>query len=396
MTDYDLQQKLIEQRRQQYGQQSQFQAPQGQMVSGHFVAPNALQYLAAGLRSIGGMRGEEMAGQELQDLQKQRTEGKQKALANFLRQAQGTPENMSAAFAELIKSPDRDMQQAALSWMVKIPEMQAARDDRIAEREAQAQQRMQELQFQHESRMQIMREQNASREQMAREQREHAASMAKLVASLRQSAAGSGAQPYYQPVQTAGGVMAFNARTGRMEPVVGADGQPIIGAQADPRLQGAIAGAKTGAQEGAKSKVESEKAVRKSDQMLQVAQDAEKLLKQGPTGSGIGAAIDKAGRLVGASSKSNELASQLETMSGWLVANVPRMEGPQSNFDLQNYQTMSGMIGDRTRPVSERLKALQTVKNLQTKYKALNQGDSGQVGGQAKVRKYNPATGRIE
>ena len=190
--------------------------------------------------------------------------------------------------------------------------------------------------------------------------------------------------------------MAFNARTGRMEPVVGADGQPIIGAQADPRLQGAIAGAKTGAQEGAKSKIESEKAVRKSDQMLQVAQDAEKLLKQSPTGSGIGAAIDKAGRLVGASSKSNELASQLETMSGWLVANVPRMEGPQSNFDLQNYQTMSGMIGDRTRPVSERLKALETVKNLQTKYKAQNQGDSGQVDGQAKVRKYNPATGRIE
>lgn len=127
MTDYDLQQKLIEQRRQQYGQQAQFQAPQGQMVGGHFVAPNALQYLAAGLRSIGGMRGEELAGQELQDLQKQRTEGTQKALANFLRQAQGTPENvpgdgvgptmpaqapnMSGAFAELMNAPDASLRQ---------------------------------------------------------------------------------------------------------------------------------------------------------------------------------------------------------------------------------------------------------------------------------------------
>lgn len=127
MTDYDLQQKLIEQRRQQYGQQSQFQAPQGQMVGGHFVAPNALQYLAAGLRSIGGMRGEELAGQQLQDLQKQRTEGTQKALANFLRQAQGTPENapgdgvgptmpaqspdMSGAFAELMNAPDASLRQ---------------------------------------------------------------------------------------------------------------------------------------------------------------------------------------------------------------------------------------------------------------------------------------------
>ena len=237
MTDYDLQQKLIEQRRQQYGQQAQFQAPQGQMVSGHFVAPNALQYLAAGLRSIGGMRGEELAGQQLQDLQKQRTEGTQKALANFLRQAQGTPENapgdgmgptmpaqapnMSAAFAELIKSPDREMQQAALSGMVKIPEMQAARDDRIAAREAQAQQRMQELQFQHESRMQIMREQNASREQMAREQREHAASMAKLVASLRPSPA----PRQDQIIQTSEGPMRLV--NGQAVPIVGVNGQPV-------------------------------------------------------------------------------------------------------------------------------------------------------------------------
>jgi len=237
MTDYDLQQKLIEQRRQQYGQQAQFQAPQGQMVSGHFVAPNALQYLASGLRSIGGMRGEELAGQQLQDLQKQRTEGTQKALANFLRQAQGTPENepgdgmgptmpaqppnMSAAFAELIKSPDRDMQQAALSGMVKIPEMQAAMNDRIAAREAQAQQRMQELQFQHESRMQIMREQNASREQMAREQREHAASMAKLVASLRPAPA----PRQDQIIQTGDGPMRLV--NGQAVPIIGVNGQPV-------------------------------------------------------------------------------------------------------------------------------------------------------------------------
>lgn len=154
MTDYDLQQKLIEQRRQQYGQQAQFQAPQGQMVSGHFVAPNALQYLAAGLRSIGGMRGEELAGQQLQDLQKQRTEGTQKALANFLRQAQGTPENapgdgmgptmpaqppnMSGAFAELMNAPDASLRQFAMQGSLDAVKQ--------AQQSAERQRQMQALQ----------------------------------------------------------------------------------------------------------------------------------------------------------------------------------------------------------------------------------------------------------
>ena len=63
MTDFDLQQQLIEQRRRQYAGQRDFQAPQGQMVGRHYVAPNALQYLAAGLRSVGGMRGQDIASQ---------------------------------------------------------------------------------------------------------------------------------------------------------------------------------------------------------------------------------------------------------------------------------------------------------------------------------------------
>ena len=63
MADFDLQQQLAAQRRQQYAQQSQFNAPQGQMIGRHYVAPNALQYLAAGLRSVGGMRGQDIASQ---------------------------------------------------------------------------------------------------------------------------------------------------------------------------------------------------------------------------------------------------------------------------------------------------------------------------------------------
>jgi hypothetical protein len=175
--------------------------------------------------------------------------------------------------------------------------------------------------------------------------------------------------PYFQPVQTAQGVMAFNARTGRVEPVMGANGQPVVGAAADPALQGQLAGAKTTGAKEAEGRIDARGESRKADMFLQQLTQAENILKQGPTASGVGAVVDAAGRLVGQSTPGAQRAGQLESLSGWLVANVPRMEGPQSNFDVQNYMTMAGKIGDRTVPVKERLAALDQVRELQKKYK---------------------------
>ena len=98
------------------------------------------------------------------------------------------------------------------------------------------------------------------------------------------------------------------------------------------------------------------------------------LLGKNPTASGIGALVDKGLGAVGASTPSSNIASQLETLSGWLVANVPRMEGAQSNMDVQNYQTMAGVVGDRSKPIADRLAAAKEVKRLQEKYAELNGG----------------------
>ena len=198
---------------------------------------------------------------------------------------------------------------------------------------------------------------------------------------------GGGAQPYFQPVQTAQGVMAFNSRTGRMEPIAGANGQPVIGAGADPALQGQIAGARTTATETAKQGTEALAAGKTSDKLLTALTQAEGILKTGPTGSGAGAVLDAAGRAVGVSRDAAVKAGQLETLSGWLVANVPRMEGPQSNFDVQVYTTMAGKVGDRTVPVPERLAALDELRKLQNKYKSLNQNVPAAAGGEQPKRR---------
>jgi len=199
--------------------------------------------------------------------------------------------------------------------------------------------------------------------------------LANQQADLRRELAqlrGSGASPYFMPVQTGQGVYGFNTRTNVLTPIL-VDGKPVVGSASDPALQGSIAEAKARGGLGAKSEAEAKGAINRSNQLFSVINQAEGILKQGPTGSGVGSAVDALGRVVGYSSESATKAAELETISGWLVSNVPRMEGPQSNYDVQNYKEMAAKVGDRTVPVNERMAALQALRSLQEKYKHLNQ-----------------------
>lgn len=379
-------------RQRQYAQMLRQQAEkpaESQMVSGHYVAPSITQHFAQLLKSyqVGkGMREADAKQKALAEAVRGRTTEEMGKFTSLLagRPAEQLPPDqhgpaqpaqapdMAAAYQFASQAQTPALQQVGLRGLAEMPQMEAKaaelaenRAFRISEREAIAAQRLAEMQQGHELRMQQMAEQNASRAQMAEEQRNFQMEMRRLQQSSQASA-----QPYFQPVQTANGVMAFNARTGRVEPVMAPDGKPIVGAAADPALQGAITGAETAARRSAESTAEARGDARKADMFLQQLTQAEQILKQGPTASGVGAAADAAGRLVGVSTQGAQKAGQLEALSGWLVANVPRMEGPQSNFDVQNYMTMAGKIGDRTTPVPERMAALQEVRRLQEKYKA--------------------------
>jgi hypothetical protein len=160
MRDFDLEQQLIDARRRRYGEQAQAQAPQGRMVGGRFVAPHALEYLAAGLRGFGGIRGQQMAEDELKQLQTTRQQAVADALRGFNENMQGTPEqvipnltpmddegnpmpqaikpaqpqNIPAAFRALSTSPDAAMrqfaQQGAMQFAQKAAEQRRAEQDR--------------------------------------------------------------------------------------------------------------------------------------------------------------------------------------------------------------------------------------------------------------------------
>jgi hypothetical protein len=117
---------------------------------------------------------------------------------------------------------------------------------------------------------------------------------------------------------------------------------------------------------------------KKYGQFSAAADRAIDLLKQGPTGSGFGSMVDSAAGFFGKSTQGADISSQLKTVSGWLTSNVPRMQGPQSDRDVINYQVMAGNVGNEKLPINQRLAAAQEVKRLQDKYADLRDSTPGQ------------------
>lgn len=107
--------------------------------------------------------------------------------------------------------------------------------------------------------------------------------------------------------------------------------------------------------------------MRKAQTSIRQLDSAIKMLndqKNSPTASGMGAMVDDAGAFFGKSVAGAPQADALRTTQGWLTSNVPRMEGPQSDFDVVNYQQMTGLVGNAKLPIATRLAAAEKARQL--------------------------------
>jgi len=86
------------------------------------------------------------------------------------------------------------------------------------------------------------------------------------------------------------------------------------------------------------------------------------------TGSGIGAGVDKLIAASGQALPGSIANEKLKTLQGWLVSNVPRMEGPQSDFDVQNYKQMASNISDPSVPAEIKKASFATMKEIMSRY----------------------------
>ncbi len=89
---------------------------------------------------------------------------------------------------------------------------------------------------------------------------------------------------------------------------------------------------------------------------------------RGATGSYGGALLDEAAKVVGVSTGGAKSIASLKAIETGLVMNMPRLEGPQSNYDQQLYREAAGNIGDPTIPRETKLAAIKTIKTIQGRY----------------------------
>ena len=128
--------------------------------------------------------------------------------------------------------------------------------------------------------------------------------------------------------------------------------------------------------DGSGNKNSPQQETKRAQNVLSLTQQAEQILSSGKaTGSGIGSLLDTGASWFGVSTEGAQSTAQLSTVAGQLVAQMPRMEGPQSDADVKMYKQMAGELNNASLPVATRMAALRQMQALNEKY--LNNGTGG-------------------
>lgn len=113
---------------------------------------------------------------------------------------------------------------------------------------------------------------------------------------------------------------------------------------------------------------------------IKVIEAAEKLIPDS-TGSYGGAAYDIGARVFGKSTEGADNAARLKVLEAKLVQSMPKMSGPQSDRDVQLYREAAGLIGDPTLPNSQKLAAMETLREITKRHTPQSGSGSGATGG---------------
>lgn len=100
---------------------------------------------------------------------------------------------------------------------------------------------------------------------------------------------------------------------------------------------------------------------------LDLISEARRLLPNA-TGGTLGAAADATAGFFGHATQGAQANAALKTIAGQMTSKMPRMEGPQSDRDVQMYKDMAGDVGNANLPIKIRLAALAQIERLNEKY----------------------------
>ena len=142
-----------------------------------------------------------------------------------------------------------------------------------------------------------------------------------------------------------------------------------IAPEATPEFKAEQARAVEQAKQDVAEQVVIDKKSRDATDVISLAGQADQYLDVA-SGSGIDALSAVGKRFVGVSDPQTQANAALKVISGKLVSNMPRMEGPQSDKDVQLYKDMAANIADPMVPSQDKRVALQALKELNEKYES--------------------------
>jgi hypothetical protein len=171
--------------------------------------------------------------------------------------------------------------------------------------------------------------------------------------------------PYQAQATPGGGINKFDPISGKVTPTeyTPEQGTTEAGARARVTAQNTATGTAQGTAQGALLT-----RAFNAENISGILDIAEPLIDEA-TGSGSGATRDKLAAFFGESTEGAQAIAQLLPLQAAIMLNQPRMEGPQSDRDVQLYREAAGQLGDPTVPNATKKAALKTIRRLQDQYK---------------------------
>jgi len=358
------QQILRQQKMAEMLMQQGMQQPQGQMVSGHYVAPSIFQNLAGLANTYVGQRGIEKSDQAQIDLAKAIRAQHTDELNQF---NQLLPKNPMEAYSFAAQAYNPKLQEIGMKKMLPqefdLSEGQkrymTMPDGTVKEVASGGQKFRAPLQIDTGTAIELRDPNNPTLVLQRIPKSMSPADAARLADEGITGYGGGGGQPMVRtgaPVGQPQGVP-------QGVPQSQSQGQPAV----MPPLNVAGLSPKAAREAQAEQAKTYQENVKNAYEVAKIFPAIEKALPKAH-GSGIGNIMGGVANFVGYESSQNAADAELKVMSDKLLKAVPRFSGPQSDKDVASYKEAAGSIGDASLPMNVRMAALNTIKELNKPY----------------------------
>jgi hypothetical protein len=355
-------------------QQRGMQTPQGQMVSGRYVAPSFTQYLANAFDVYGGKTGVEEAEKGMAAYQQRQQKTAQQNIADALRLSRGGEQTVYGAGME---GPTMEVKQVAPDTNAAIAQL--LRPNATA-METNLGGKLLERQF-REPKWEKVERLNAKGDTVAGMVDVNSPQPELTFREIGVS----------KPSLTQKDILEFRDRGINVGGGMPSSGMPMVGAQGGGQGGGQVKQVAGDAkympatlptyeydpslspqqnrEAAGKFSEEQRKNVKNAKNTFDLLKDASGILNTGSPSSGMLESMTTSTKqFFGQGGETSKADQRLNMIAGALTMTQPRFEGPQGVLDVKLYEKQAGDLGNPNLPIETRLAAVQQMINLQKKY----------------------------